>query len=101
YVDRTYLAAIHAALGDKHRAMTELEQAYADRSAHMTSLWLNPWYRSLHRDPRFDALVSRIAKGGHGTVSASVAGGSSVTTASSPRAASSGPARAADNLHRK
>ncbi|MGH8191304.1 MAG: hypothetical protein ACREP2_07640, partial [Rhodanobacteraceae bacterium] len=42
YVDRTYLAAIHAALGDKHRAMTELEQAYADRSAHMTSLWLNP-----------------------------------------------------------
>jgi tetratricopeptide (TPR) repeat protein len=63
YVDPTYLAAIHAALGDHQRAIAELEQACHDRSAHMTSLWLNPWYRPLHDDPRFKALVARIASG--------------------------------------
>jgi hypothetical protein len=64
YVDRTYIAAIDAALGDKDAAMAQLEQAYRDRSAHMNSLWLNPWYRPLHGDPRFEALTARIAAGG-------------------------------------
>lgn len=63
YVDPTYLAAIDAALGDDRRAMAELEQAYHDHSAHMISLWLNPWYRPLHGDPDFQALVARIAAG--------------------------------------
>lgn len=63
YVDRTYIAAIDAALGDKDGAMAQLEQAYRDRSAHMNSLWLNPWYRPLHGDPRFEALTARIAAG--------------------------------------
>ena len=65
YVDRTYIAAIYAALGDKDRAMSELGRAYADRSAHMNSIWVNPWYWPLHGDPRFEALVARIAAGGH------------------------------------
>lgn len=64
YVDPSYLAAIHAALGDKDQSIAELEQAYADYSAHMDSIWMNPWYRSLHGEPRFDALVKRIAAGG-------------------------------------
>ena len=64
YVDRTYIAAIDAALDDKDAAMAQLEQAYRDRSAHMNSLWLNPWYRPLHGDPRFKALTARIAAGG-------------------------------------
>ncbi|HJP97452.1 MAG TPA: hypothetical protein VJ862_02710 [Rhodanobacteraceae bacterium] len=63
YVDPTYLAAIDAALGDHQRAMTELEQAYHDRSSHMVSLWLNPWYRPLRGDRDFQALVARIATG--------------------------------------
>lgn len=63
YVDRTYVAAIYAALGDKDDAMVHLEQAYVDRSAHMNAVWLNPWYRPLHGDPRFEALVARIAAG--------------------------------------
>lgn len=66
YVDPTYIAAIHAALGDHQRAIAELEQAYHDRSAHMVSLWLNPWYRPLHDDPGFKALVARIAMGTRG-----------------------------------
>jgi serine/threonine-protein kinase len=65
HVDRTYTAAIYAALGDKDAAMAQLEQAWQDRSAHMDALWLNPWYRPLHGDPRFEALVARIAAGGH------------------------------------
>jgi len=68
YVDRTYIAAIYAALGDKAAAMAQLERAYRDRSAHMNALWLNPWYRPLHGDPRFEALVARIAAGGHPSV---------------------------------
>ncbi|MES2405637.1 MAG: hypothetical protein V4567_15060 [Pseudomonadota bacterium] len=64
YVDRTYIAAIYAALDDKNDAMAELEQAWRDRSAHMNALWLNPWYRPLHGDPRFEALIERVAKGG-------------------------------------
>jgi serine/threonine-protein kinase len=63
YVDRTYIAAIYAALGDKDAAMAQLEQGYRDRSAHVNALWLNPWYRPLHGDPRFEALVARIAAG--------------------------------------
>ncbi|MGH8116247.1 MAG: hypothetical protein ACREPJ_02895, partial [Rhodanobacteraceae bacterium] len=65
YVDRTYTAAIYAALGDKPDAIVQLEQAYRDRSSHMDGIWLNPWYRSLHGDPRFKALVARIRAGDH------------------------------------
>lgn len=71
YVDRAYIAAIYAALGDKDRAMAELDQAFRDHSAHMVSLWLDPWFRPLHGDPRFEALVARIAAGGLGAQSAS------------------------------
>ncbi|MGH8184568.1 MAG: hypothetical protein ACREPH_13005 [Rhodanobacteraceae bacterium] len=63
YVDRSYIAAIYAALGDKDNAMVQLEQAYRDRSAHMDSFWMNPWYRSLHGDPRFAALTARVQAG--------------------------------------
>lgn len=63
YVDRTYIAAIYAALGDKDAAMAQLEQAYRERSAHREGIWMNPWYRPLHGDPRFEALVARIRAG--------------------------------------
>jgi len=63
YVDRTYVAAIYAALGDKGDAMAQLEQGYRDRSAHINSIWMNAWYRPLHGDPRFEALVARIRAG--------------------------------------
>jgi serine/threonine-protein kinase len=77
YVDRTYIGAIHAALGDKDAAIAQLEQAYQDRSAHVDALWLNPWFRPLHGDPRFEALVARIEAGER--PAASVAPGASST----------------------
>ncbi|HXE66006.1 MAG TPA: hypothetical protein VN630_03105, partial [Rhodanobacteraceae bacterium] len=81
YVDRTYIAAIDAALDDKDAAMAQLEQAWRDRSAHMNSLWLNPWYRPLHGDPRFEALTARIAAGGQPPGSP---GGNASTAPASP-----------------
>src|SRR6185437_5108856 len=60
YVDRTYIAAIYAALGNAKDAIMQLEQAYRDRSAHMNGVWMNPWYRPLHRNPEFEALVARV-----------------------------------------
>jgi len=30
----------------------------------MNSIWMNAWYRPLHGDPRFEALVARIRAGG-------------------------------------
>lgn len=65
YVDRTYIAAIYAALGEADDAMAQLDLAFADRSAHMDGIWMNPWYRPLHGDPRFEALVVRIRSNGH------------------------------------
>lgn len=63
YVDRTYIAAVQSALGDRDGAMANLEQAMRDRSSHMPSLWMNPWYRPLHDDPRYQALIARIRQG--------------------------------------
>ncbi|MEO6969012.1 MAG: hypothetical protein ABI132_11260 [Rhodanobacteraceae bacterium] len=61
YVDRSHVAAIHAALGEKDQAFAALEQAYHDRSVHMVSLWMSPWFEPLHGDPRFQALVARVS----------------------------------------
>ena len=63
YVDRTYIAGVQAALGDKDGAMASLEQARQDRSSHMPSLWMNAWYRPLHDDPRYQALIAGIRQG--------------------------------------
>jgi tetratricopeptide (TPR) repeat protein len=81
YVDRTYIAAIYAALGEKDDAMAQLEQAFRDRSAHMNSLWLNPWYRPLRADPRFESLIARIAAGG---LPSAAPGGTASTAPASP-----------------
>ena len=48
--------------------------------AHMNALWLNPWYRPLHGDPRFEALIERVAKGGQ----PSAPGANAATAAASP-----------------
>jgi hypothetical protein len=48
YVSGTWLAAIHAALGDSERALASLERARQDRCC-----WL---LRSVRLDVRFDGL---------------------------------------------
>jgi len=60
YVRSELLAAVHGALGETDAAFRELERAYADRSAGLIYLHLDPLYDSLRDDPRMDEMVQRI-----------------------------------------
>ncbi len=60
YVRSEILAAVHGALGDRDEAFRQLERAYAERSAGLIYLHLDPMYDSLRDDPRFGALVEKI-----------------------------------------
>ena len=51
------LAAVYGALGDRDEAFRQLERAYADRSAGLIYLHLDPMYDSLRDDPRMDEMV--------------------------------------------
>jgi hypothetical protein len=53
-------ATIYAALGDKARALTELEAAYDDRAWAMFMIRLEPAFESLRNEPRFLQLAQRI-----------------------------------------
>jgi hypothetical protein len=54
------LAAVYGELGDVDEAFRQLERAYADRSAGLIYLHLDPLYDSLREDPRMDEMVRRI-----------------------------------------
>jgi tetratricopeptide (TPR) repeat protein len=54
------LAVIHAALGDKPRALDELEAAYADKAWAMFIIKWDPAFESLRNEPRFVQLAQRI-----------------------------------------
>jgi adenylate cyclase len=60
YVRSEILAAVYGALGDTDEAFRQLERAYADRSAGLIYLHLDPMYDSLRDDPRMDEMVRRI-----------------------------------------
>src|SRR5207248_6101856 len=60
YVDRTHIAAIHAALGDNDKAFAELDQARQDRSARISAPRFYPWLAPLFDDSRFADLLHRI-----------------------------------------
>jgi TolB-like protein len=61
YVDHMHLAAIYAALGEKDKAFTALEQAGQDRSARASAPRFYPWLSPLFDDPRFAVLEDKIA----------------------------------------
>ena len=60
YVRSEILAAVYGALGETDEAFRQLERAYADRSAGLIYLHLDPMYDSLRDDPRMDEIVRRI-----------------------------------------
>jgi DNA-binding winged helix-turn-helix (wHTH) protein/TolB-like protein/Tfp pilus assembly protein PilF len=60
YVPRYALAQIHLALGDKDRAMAELEKAYLGRESLMVFLKVEPKWDELRGDPRFIELMKRM-----------------------------------------
>jgi len=60
YVQPMWLAAIHAALGEKDQAFDWLQKAYEDRSDGLVYLKVDPFFDRLRSDPRFGDLARRI-----------------------------------------
>jgi TolB-like protein/DNA-binding winged helix-turn-helix (wHTH) protein/Flp pilus assembly protein TadD len=61
YIPAYAIALIYAGLGEKEKAFTWLGKAYDDRSTSLAYLKVDPVLNSLRSDPRFVALVQRIA----------------------------------------
>jgi serine/threonine-protein kinase len=60
YVPPFFIALIYVGLDDKDQAFVWLENAYAERSAWMSWLKVDPKFDSLRSDPRFVDLLRRI-----------------------------------------
>ena len=60
YVPAYYIAQVHAGLGDRERAFSWLERAYADRDSLLVNAGVDPHLDSLRSDSRFVDLSRRI-----------------------------------------
>jgi len=60
YVSPTWIAVLHARLGEKDQAFEWLERALAERDGRVCSLKVYAAYDSLRSDPRFRDLVRRL-----------------------------------------
>jgi tetratricopeptide (TPR) repeat protein len=54
------LAQVHAALGDKNRAISLLEKAYQERSNRMNYLKVDPAFDILRQEPQFKQLMRKM-----------------------------------------
>ena len=61
YVSSFELALIHAGLGDRTKALAEIEQAYNERSDMLVYLGVDPRLDGLRSEPRFRELLRRMA----------------------------------------
>ncbi len=60
YVMSYWIASIYAALGDKDKALAELENAYAGRDWYLHRLKVDPFWDPLRDDPRFKDMLKRL-----------------------------------------
>jgi eukaryotic-like serine/threonine-protein kinase len=60
YVSAYDLAGIHIGLDDRASALDALEQACAERSSHLIFLRVDPVFRGLRNEPRFQAVLARV-----------------------------------------
>jgi tetratricopeptide (TPR) repeat protein len=60
YVSPIDYAIVHAGLGEKDRALDELERAFETRDAALVYLRTQPGLVSLHSEPRFQDLLKRM-----------------------------------------
>jgi tetratricopeptide (TPR) repeat protein len=60
YVSPAELATVYAGMGDKERALGELEKAYAARDSQLQFLGVDPALDSLRAEPRFADLLRRV-----------------------------------------
>ena len=60
YVSPAELAVLYAALGEKEKALSALERAYAAHDLQMRYLGIDSHYDSLRSEPRFQDLVRKV-----------------------------------------
>jgi len=60
HVSPYFIAVACAGLGENDRAFEHLEQSFEERSGWMVHLTIDPQLDSLHSDPRFASLVTRV-----------------------------------------
>ena len=60
YVLSYYVATIYAALGERDKALVELEEAYTERDWFVSRIKVDPFVDSLRDDPRFQDLLRRM-----------------------------------------
>jgi TolB-like protein/Tfp pilus assembly protein PilF len=63
YIAPYALAVVLTALGDKTHAIDELERGYNEGGFYIALITVDPLFDDLRGDPRFDALVQKIARG--------------------------------------
>jgi hypothetical protein len=62
-VSRYWLATAQLAIGDRHRALTSLEEAAESREWFLITMRYEPLFRSLRTEPRFIRLLSVVNDG--------------------------------------
>jgi serine/threonine protein kinase len=60
YVPPYHIALIYAGFGDHDEAMNWLERGYEERDPKMVFLKVEPKWRGLRDDPRFQAMMKKI-----------------------------------------
>ena len=60
YASHYAIAVIYASLGDKERALAELDRAYDERAWALFTIKAEPAFELLHGDPRFASLVAKV-----------------------------------------
>ena len=60
YVSPVFIAMYYSSAGNKEKAFQWLETAFSERSSWLIELKVDPVWKALHGDPRYDELVRRI-----------------------------------------
>jgi adenylate cyclase len=60
YYPASYLAVLHADLGDTEGALRLLRKAVGEHTHYVTYLKVSPRYPTLHGDPRFTAILKEL-----------------------------------------
>jgi DNA-binding winged helix-turn-helix (wHTH) protein/Flp pilus assembly protein TadD len=59
-IDHTYLATVYSALNDNSSAFAALEKAYEKGGTDLTVIKVNPKFKNLHSDERFNVFLKKL-----------------------------------------